>query len=458
MNIQSSSCHYSHWAKLPPQQCFKYQRVSDCACAWCCVCRQAFSGDPSTLLAILNGMTNEDRGTHNRRVHVWSLSATKLGDGLVDPKLVLSWLINSLGASVFWVGLLVPIREAGALLPQLVTASQLRKVAVRKWWWVIGSVVQGLAVLGIALSALMFSGDVAAGLIVFCLSIFAVARSICSVSYKDVLGKTVEKPRRGYVTGTASSVAAFGTLLFGLLLFFELFEQQHIVFGALFLASVLWLTAALRFSSLQELSSVVHHERAESVVNLYIRYLLQDSELQKFLLVRGLLTATAVAPPFLLLLATSGSGHLLDQLGGLVVASAFATFISGRIWGTLSDRSTVLVLACAGLVCVGFLGLALYGVYYSWYSQMWFLPLVLFGVMVSYQGVRIARGVHLVNLAHEDTRAAYTAISNTIIGIVLLATGLLGVLAEIVGVVSVVWVLLGMNLCGGLLALTLKNP
>jgi MFS family permease len=187
-------------------------------------------------------------------------------------------------------------------------------------------------------------------------------------------------------------------------------------------------------------------------------YLLKDSELQKFILVRALLTATAVAPPFLLLLAQVGDTDLLAQLGGLVVASSFASFVSGRIWGGLCDRSTPLVLAGTGLMSVLFLVVALWGVGTGLYGTLWFLPAVLFGLMVSYQGVRLARNVHLVNLANEETRAAYAAISNTIIGVVLLSTGLLGVLAEVYTVQLVIWVLVGMSLLGGLLGFSLQKP
>ena len=402
-------------------------------------------------------MKESELQTKNQNVHVTALSFTKLGDGLVDPKLVLSWLLTSLGAGVFWVGLLVPVREAGALLPQLFTSSRLRHVEVRKWWWVIGSLVQGLAVFAIAMSALFLRGDIAGIVIVSCLAVFAVARSICSVSYKDVMGKTVEKSRRGRITGTASSIAAGGTLMFGLLLLFDVFDQRMTVFIALFLASALWVIAALRFSMLSETASEINVSQTESVFSTYIQYLKRDTELQKFLVVRGLLTATAIAPPFLLILAKVGDTNLLVQLGGLVVASSFATFVSGWVWGTLSDRSTSRVLGFAGLGSGGFLGLALFGAFAGWYDAVWFLPVVLFGVVVSYQGVRIARSVHLVNLATEETRAAYTAISNTIIGVVLLTTGVFGLLAEATGIQSVVWLLLAMSLIGSLIGFTLKN-
>ena len=71
-----------------------------------------------------------------------SLVMTKLSDGLIDPKLVLSWLLTALGAPALFVGLLVPIREAGALLPQLWTADRVHAMARRKWVWVAGSAGQ----------------------------------------------------------------------------------------------------------------------------------------------------------------------------------------------------------------------------------------------------------------------------------------------------------------------------
>ena len=72
--------------------------------------------------------------------HVGSLSGSKIADGLIDPKLVLSWLLTTLGAGAFWTGLLVPVRESLALLPQLFTTPAITAQPVRKWFWAGGSV------------------------------------------------------------------------------------------------------------------------------------------------------------------------------------------------------------------------------------------------------------------------------------------------------------------------------
>lgn len=399
----------------------------------------------------------EQDDAHNRKVHTSALSLTKLGDGLFDPKLVLAWLLTSLGASAGLIGLLVPIREAGALLPQLFTAAWLRHVSVRKWWWVIGSFVQAIAVFIITLSAIFLEGNLAGFVIIMALAVFALARSICSVSYKDVLGKTVLKPMRGLVTGTASSIAAAGVLLFGLLLSFAVFERSSLVLVALFIASLGWLLAGIVFSFLQESPSEILVDRSENVFKTYWKYLTSDKELQKFLWVRGLLSATAIAPPFLLLLAAESKGGLLAQLGSLVIAAALAAMLSGRIWGRLSDTSTRYVLVLSGSASTIALLAAIAAAGTNMYATSWFLPLLLFFFMLSYQGVRIARTIHLVNLASEETRAAYTAISNTVIGIVLLGTGIFGVLAEIFSVLTVIVILAAMSLLGSVLAQILEE-
>lgn len=95
--------------------------------------------------------------------HVGALSLSKLADGLIDPKLMLSWLLGSLGAPASLVALLVPIREAGALLPQLAIGAWIGRLRYRRLVWAAGSAVQGAAAGTIALVALLATGWLAGG-------------------------------------------------------------------------------------------------------------------------------------------------------------------------------------------------------------------------------------------------------------------------------------------------------
>lgn len=389
--------------------------------------------------------------------HFTSLAATKTGDGLADPKLVLAWLLGALGAPQAAVGLLVPIREAGALLPQLFTSAQIRAMPQRKWAWAWGSAVQGFSVLGMAVAGLMLEGAAAGWSIVALLGIFALARSVCSVSYKDVLGKTVAKQSRGTATGTASSVAAAVVFAFGALLAVGGIPLSVTsILWALVAAGGLWIFAALNFLRIaEEPGATEGGVNAADGLAAQFSYLRDDPQLARFIAVRGLLIATALAPPFLLSLAGQSGGRELAALGPFVIASALASVTSGYVWGRFADRSSrqVLMTAAAGGGFV--LGLtALVSVSMPWLTGVTLvMAALLFALMIAYQGVRLGRSTHLVDMADQDRRAAYTALSNTAIGVLLMAGGGFGILADYGGVPLVLAIFAAM--CAGALVLAM---
>ena len=89
------------------------------------------------------------------------MALTKTADSLIDPKLVLSWLLSAVGAPGAMIGALVPVREAGALLPQVALARRAEASAQRKYFWSAGAAIQGVAALAIAGAALTLDGAIA---------------------------------------------------------------------------------------------------------------------------------------------------------------------------------------------------------------------------------------------------------------------------------------------------------
>ncbi len=378
--------------------------------------------------------------------HVASLGATKTADGLIDPKLVLSWLMTHLGAPSGLIGLLVPIREAGALLPQLLTAGYLRRLERRKWAWAAASAVQGLAAAGIGVVALTLTGAAAGWAILGLLALLAVARSVASVSYKDVLGKTVDRSKRGTATGLATSLSAIGVIAFALVLMLGLAPRPALVAGALFAAGGLWLLAAGLFSSLAETPGATEGGGAPlAVARENLALLRDDADLRRFILTRGLLISTALAPPYLVSLASGAGGAALEQLGALVLASSLASLASSYVWGRLADVSSRRVLAFTALAAAVTLALTLAAEWTGLIGAPLVLPVLIFGLMIAYQGVRLGRTTHLVDMAPPDRRAAYTALSNTVIGVLLLAGGGFALIAELAGTTTVIALLAAMS-------------
>ena len=387
--------------------------------------------------------------------HAGALSLSKLADGLIDPKLVLSWLMGAVGAPAALTGLLVPVREAGALLPQLVTAPRIRAMGRRKWAWAAGAAGQGMAALAILAAALLLEGWAAGSVIVGALAVLAVARSVCSVSYKDVLGKTVDAPRRGTVTGLAGSLSAAGVMLFAGLLLLGVLERFQLVAGAIALAGAGWLVAACLFATIREEDRPGDDSAEAGLAQLSL--LRRDPALGRFVLARVLLLPTALAPPYLVILADQAGDDRWGALGALVLASSLAALVSSWVWGRLADHSSRLVLAIAGAVAAGFLALAVALWAAGLIGTAWAAPLALFGLMVSYRGVRLGRSTYLVNLAPEDNRAAYTAVANTTVGVALLAAGGFGLVASAAGAAVTLGIFAAVAAAGAALAFTLKE-
>jgi hypothetical protein len=385
--------------------------------------------------SILAGADRDDirpGEARNGLVHVIALTLTKTADALIDPKLVLSWLLTALSAPGAMIGLLVPVREAGALLPQLALARRVEASPQRKRFWAVGSAVQGIAALGIAAAALSLSGALAGGVIVACLAVLAVARSAASVSHKDALARTIAKRRRGAVTGLAASVAAVSVFGVGLLMAAGLFEVAVAPLAAIIaLAGAAFLLASVIFMTLREPAKTPDTEDDDGSLAALVEPIVTDGQLRLFVASRAALAVTALAPPFIVMLSAASGRSALDQLGPLVMASTAASVLASYVWGRLSDRSSRQTLMAAGALgaavfaVVGSIGLAFGGL-----GGALGAAAAVFAAQIAYEGVRAGRKLHLTDMAEDAFRARYTALSNTLIGAALLAGGLFGIAAD----------------------------
>lgn len=381
----------------------------------------------------------------NRAIHVSSLTLTKSADGLIDPKLVLAWLMNAVGAPGYIVGLLVPVREAGALLPQLLMSRSIERSRRRKRFWVAGSAIQGISALAIAGAATYLTGAAAGWLTLLCLTVLACARSACSASYKDVLARTVQKGQRGKVSGAAGTVAAAFVFLFAILIAVDLVPlTPWAIAAAIALAGVFWIVAALVFATLDEPEADPDAEAGQGIAELF-RPLAEDPELQTYIAARALLISTALAPPFLVMMGNLDDAGL-GNLGVLMIASSIAAIVSSYLWGASADRSSRQTLMASGaLSAVTLLCAAAAGLFGMESSFGWLVPAFIFTGQLAYHGARAGRKTHLTDMDTQDRKPVYTALSNTVIGVMLLLGGLLGVLSDLMGPPVVLAILAGLS-------------
>jgi hypothetical protein len=360
----------------------------------------------------------------------------KIADELSSAKLILPWLLATLGAPAAFTGFLVPIREAGVLLPQLLVAAYIRSMPIRKNVWLWGAALSAGALLLMAMSVAGLRGATAGWAILLLLTVFSLARGLCSVAAKDVLGKTVSKGQRGSLMGYSAGIAGIATLGFGF--YVQGYAEQEATLGLMIallcISALLWLFALLSFAGIIELPGATEGGgNAFDIALQSLAMLRIDQQLRHFVIARGLLLSVAFAPPFYVLLAQQQAGGDLASLGMMIVASGIAASISAPIWGRLGDRSARLVMVLAALIA-GLLGLLVFLLVENDHAFMQHpltYALLYLALTVFHSGVRLGRKIYLVDMATAETRASYVAVSNTVTGLLMLFGGLVGIIGDL---------------------------
>ncbi|NNF65952.1 MAG: MFS transporter [Gammaproteobacteria bacterium] len=392
---------------------------------------------------------------------LFSYILTKLGDAIASPKTTLAWASAAVGAPAFVTGFLVPLRESGSMIPQLFIGSAIRSRPVRKWIWVSGSVGQALCVMGIGLSVWLLEGAAAGWMMLGLVALFSIARAFSSVAAKDVLGKTIPKPRRGQLTGWSASAAGFLSVGVGVALALPVATRLGVpLIGALLIAAgVLWLVAAALYAQIGETPGETGGgrnalESLQRAANIY-----KDKPFRRFVLTRALLMCSALSAPFYVALAQQYHGSKSYLLGAFVAAAGVASLVSAPLWGRFADRSSKHVMIVAALVTAG-AGILTFASD-QWLpgvaGSLWLLPLLYFVLSAAHSGVRVGRKTYVVNLGSGNKRTDYVAISNTTIGVLLLVVGSVGLLVPLIGNGGVIGVLSGMGLAGAVLATSLPQ-
>jgi len=146
-------------------------------------------------------------------------------------------------------------------------------------------------------------------------------------------------------------------------------------------------------------------------------------------------------------------------LGAFIIAAGLAGLVSAPIWGRYADASSKYVMINAALITSG-IGLAVFVVNRflpELSGTLWFLPIAYFILSLAHSGVRVGRKTYVVNLASGNKRTDYIAISNTVIGLLLLVVGAIGALAPVVGNDGVIGLLALMGLAGAAYGATLPD-
>lgn len=228
------------------------------------------------------------------------------------------------------------------------------------------------------------------------------------------------------MTGLSAVTSGIVAITIGLVIRLFGGDQADPVVFALLLggAALLWVGAGAIFATVGEPAG--EHDptiNAGSILDA-LSLLRHDAPFRRFVVARMLLLVSALAPPFIVALATARGDVGLSRLGPFVVAQGVASLVGGRVWGRLADRSSRnVIITAAGLASLTIVVFLLAVTVDAVASNALTYPAAYLVLALIHTGSRIGRKTYVVDLAVGNQRTNYVAVSNTAIGVLLLITG-----------------------------------
>jgi hypothetical protein len=410
----------------------------------------------------------DQRARWNYAVLLGQGVANSAADELTSVKLVLPFLYASVGAPVFFAGLLVPIATVAKRSVQILVAPLVSVARSNKVWISFAALSTALALVLVSLSIKFAPVGWLVPIFVFVALAIGAGNGLSSLAFQNLIGRVLSDERRRRLLFTQSSLA-------GLFVAIVAFVSQLILRPGTSLTAhqeLIWLgislfvLSALTTMAVREPAAPRQSEQDAGAARSRLNVSLRDSFrtalalpwFGRFLMARTLYLSIELAIPFFSIHAASFHGSSVSGLNAFVIASSIGLVVGGVIWPLLGRRSVDVILILAALVtCIG--GVLAMAIELQLVSQGIFLYAVVF-VLVSLgvQGIRNGRTLYLIAMTTDEERPFCIAVANVTIGIIAIAFGaILGALASFRGVAWPIFALVALNALAALYTLRLSD-
>ncbi len=381
--------------------------------------------------------------TRNYKANLYNGAASKLAEQTAGPNLVIPWLLQAIGAPVWILGFAMPLKQTFSLLPQMITAGYIRTLAVRKTVWTISGFIQALCLILMIPSAVYLNPFEAGVAVLFLLIIYSTASGTASVAFQDVLGKTIDKGQRGKLLSARAFAGGVLTIAAGLIISRVKGGSITTLYLLLVAGAVLWIISSLFFQSIKEEPGAVKGGRnaikeAAAGIYLFKRY----KGFRRYLYARLSLNVIEIAVPFYAFYASELLGTSKAGLGLFMMAIGVSQVISSPFWGRAADETSRKVLIQSALISVAASVVAVVCYFLTDQLAVYAGLLAAFVLMgLAEAGVRLGRKTYLVDATPADNKSTFTAFSNSLVGVLSLAAGVLGLIAEKTGAAGIIAVI-----------------
>ena len=383
-------------------------------------------------------------------LHVINGALGGFGDALTSVPLVMTALLSQLTGSNLLIALMGPLRDAGWYLPQFFMAPWVDRAPLKVNAYRTSSIFRILAWGALVAGIFLFRDPGLLLVSIFlCTVVISILAGFAALPFLVATAKVIPPTHMGLVFGLRQffggllGVLAGGavTLILGGQTGLTFPQNYAVVLGC---GALGYSLSYITFGLVKEDPDPAPPKSAPVLANLRQAWAIarDDEQYQRYILMRVALMIAAACVPFLTVYAKRALGVSDAFIGTLISVTLASSLLSNLVWARLSNRrGNRMVMIIAALIGAGFCAVA---------ALMTALPsssvnadlahtllIVLFaasGAMLA--GINLVSAPLMIEVAAPDSRSLYIGLSNSILGVVLLLTILVGVIVDQVGFIG----------------------
>lgn len=282
------------------------------------------------------GNLNQTESKRNFAGFIWHGLFLALASNFMDVNTVIPSMLLKLGADSVHLGILTAIMIGGASFMQLVFSLMLQPAIFKKKWLITGIYIRVMMLIALAMLFLISSKMSFFWLLVLVylfISIFSFSGSFASVSYMDIIGKTINKEIRKKFFSLKQVINGVGVLISAFAAGWVLknIDYPDNFFRLFLIAAALLFLASFGFWYLSEKTpSGVNIRGIKSFNDNMLREIKSNLNLRYYLLIINTLGVGLSIVPFLIMLAKSQQGLSFDKIGSFLIYQTIG-MISGSL-------------------------------------------------------------------------------------------------------------------------------
>ncbi|WP_141701884.1 hypothetical protein [Methyloceanibacter stevinii] len=384
---------------------------------------------------------------------------------LTSVGLVLPFLYTTIGAPIFFAGLIVPLNTLAKRISQIFAARFVGTARSNTPIIELATLTMAASIVLIGLTFSAISPWWAVPIFLAVAAILGAAAGINGLAFQDLIGRALPKERRSRLLFIQSSIA-------GIIVVLVAYGAQQVLQPSTSLAAhqeLIWLGVGLYVLAAVVVLAVREPPKTSMAVdtgsggmvselagNFRIAFALPW--FGKFLVARALYLSIELAIPFFSIHAATFHGDSISGLNTLVIAANIGIFLGGFLWARIGRHSVERIMVLASFLACG-AGLMALGIEFGAVPPTLFCyALVFVAIALGAQGVKNGRTLYLLGRAKEHERPYCIAVANVTTGVVAVALGaLLGALAGLKGVAWPIGALMVLNIAAAIYTLRLPK-